>query len=163
MTYFIHDLADVQTKDIGEDTYIWQYVVVLPGAKIGRNNNICSHCFVENDVLIGNSVTVKNGVQIWDGIRIEDNVFIGSNVTFTNDPFPRSKEHPKKFKQTIVRKGASIGAAATILPGIEIGSNAMVGAGTVVTKSIPARAIAIGNPAEVVGFVDIENKKNEKK
>ncbi|CAM2827814.1 acyltransferase [Helicobacter burdigaliensis] len=134
----IHKLADVQSENIGSGTKIWQFCVVLPKAIIGENCNICSHCFIENDVKIGNNVTIKCGVQIWDGIEIEDDVFIGPNVTFCNDKYPRSKQYPKEFSKTIIKKGASIGANATILPGITIGENAMVGAGAIVTKNIPA-------------------------
>ena len=133
----IHSLADVQSKDIGKDTKIWQFCVVLPGAVIGKNCNICSHCFIENDVVIGNNVTVKNGVYLYDGIQIEDNVFIGPNVSFTNDKYPRSKQYPDNFAKIIIKKGASIGANATILPGITIGENAMIAAGAIVTKDVP--------------------------
>ena len=154
---FIHALSDVQSTDIGKDTRIWQYCVVLAGAKIGSNCNICSQVFIENDVIVGNDVTIKNGVQIWDGIRIEANVFIGPNVTFTNDKQPRSKQYPKKFLNTVVCNGASIGANASILPGITIGLGAMVGAGAVVTKSVPPHAIVVGNPAVIVGYVEAAN------
>lgn len=138
---FIHKLADVQSKNIGQDTKIWQFCVVLENAVIGKNCNICAHVLIENDVIIGNNVTVKSGVQLWDGIRIEDNVFIGPNVTFTNDLYPRSKKYPEKFLQTIVKKGASIGANSTILPGITIGENAMIAAGSIVTKDVPANTL----------------------
>lgn len=138
---FIHKLADVQSKNIGQDTKIWQFCVVLENAVIGKNCNICAHVLIENDVIVGNNVTVKSGVQLWDGIRIEDNVFIGPNVTFTNDLYPRSKKYPEKFLQTIVKKGASIGANATILPGITIGENAMIAAGSIVTKDVPANTL----------------------
>lgn len=138
---FIHKLADVQSKNIGQDTKIWQFCVVLENAVIGKNCNICAHVLIENDVIVGNNVTVKSGVQLWDGIRIEDNVFIGPNVTFTNDLYPRSKKYPEKFLQTIVKKGASIGANSTILPGITIGENAMIAAGSIVTKDVPANTL----------------------
>ena len=144
---FIHPLSDVQSENIGEDTKVWQFCVVLPKAVIGQNVNVCSHCLIENDVVIGNNVTVKSGVQIWDGITIEDDVFIGPNVTFTNDKTPRSKQYPDEFLKIRVCKGASIGANATILPGITIGEGAMVGAGAVVTKDVPAGATVYGNPA----------------
>lgn len=146
----IHPLADVQSKDIGEDTRIWQFCVVLEGAKIGKSCNINCNVFIENDVIIGNNVTIKPGVQIWDGIIIEDNVFIGPNVTFTNDLKPRSKQYPEKFLRTTVKKGASIGANATILPGITIGESAMIGAGSVVLKDVPANTTWIGNPAKQI-------------
>lgn len=132
----IHPLADVQSKNIGKNTNIWQFCVVLPNAVIGENCNICSHCFIENDVKIGNNVTIKCGVQVWDGITIEDNVFIGPNVTFTNDKYPKSKHYPQEFLGTLIKKGASIGANATILPGITIGENAIIGAGAVVSKDV---------------------------
>lgn len=138
---FIHPLSDVQSKNIGQDTKIWQFCVVLEKAVIGKNCNICAHVLIENDVIIGDNVTVKSGVQLWDGIRIEDNVFIGPNVTFTNDLYPRSKKYPEKFLQTIVKKGASIGANSTILPGITIGENAMIAAGSIVTKDVPANTL----------------------
>ena len=147
--YFIHPLSDVQSQHIGNGTKIWQYCVVLPQAKIGENCNICSHCFIENDVIIGHQVTVKNGVSLFDGITLEDNVFIGPNVTFTNDKTPRSKIYPATFPKTIIKARASIGGGAVILPGITIGEGAMIGAGAVVTKDIPAFAVAYGNPAKV--------------
>ena len=132
----IHPLSDVQSKNIGENTNIWQFCVVLPEAKIGDNCNICSHCFIENDVRIGNNVTVKCGVQIWDGMVIEDDVFIGPNVTFCNDRYPKSRNKDWKLEPVIIKKGASIGANATILPGVTIGENALIGAGAVVTKNV---------------------------
>lgn len=152
---FIHSTASVESKNIGSQTRIWQYVVVLPEAVIGSDCNICSHCFIENDVFIGDRVTIKSGVQIWDGIKLEDDVFIGPNVTFTNDKFPRSKQYPSAFAQTIVREGASVGGGATLLPGVTIGRFAMVGAGAVVTRSVPDYAIAVGSPARVVGVVGL--------
>ena len=146
----IHKLADVQSKHIGKDTNIWQFCVVLPNVIIGDNCNICANVFIENDVVIGNNVTVKCGVQLWDGVTVEDDVFIGPNVTFTNDLFPRSKQYPQKFEKTIIKKGASIGANSTILAGITIGENAMIGAGSVVTKDVPANTLWYGNPAKFV-------------
>lgn len=145
----VHLLADVQSKNIGEGTRIWQFCVVFAGAKIGVNCNICAQVLIENDVLIGDNVTVKSGVQLWDGVRIEDNVFIGPNATFSNDLFPRSKGAYQKL-QTVIKAGATIGANATILPGLTIGENAMVGAGSVVTKDVPANVVVIGNPARQV-------------
>lgn len=153
MNPYQHALADVQSGHIGPNTRIWQFVVVLPAARIGADCNICSHVLIENDVIIGDRVTVKSGVQLWDGLRIEDDVFIGPNVTFTNDPFPRSKQYPASFAVTTVKAGASIGGGATVLPGITIGSHAMVGAGAVVTKSVPDGAVVVGNPARIVRYI----------
>lgn len=132
----IHPLSDVQSKNIGENTNIWQFCVILKNAEIGANCNICSHVFIENDVKIGNNVTIKNGVQIWDGIEIEDNVFIGPNVTFCNDRYPKSGNKNFKLEKIIIKKGASIGANSTILPGVTIGENAMIAAGSIVTKNV---------------------------
>lgn len=154
MSQAIHKLADVQSTQIGTNTKIWQFTVVLSAAKIGNDCNICSHCFVENDVTIGDRVTVKNGVSLYDGVHIGNDVFIGPNVTFTNDKFPRSKQYPEAFLKTIVKEGASIGGGATILPGVTVGAYAMVAAGAVVTKSVPDCSIVMGNPARVVRLVD---------
>lgn len=150
----IHKLADVQTKHIGKDTNIWQFCVVLPDATIGENCNICANVFIENDVFVGNNVTIKCGVQLWNGVTLEDNVFVGPNVTFTNDLFPRSKVYPEKFLKTIIKNGASIGANSTILCGITIGENAMIGAGSVVTKDVPAGEVWYGNPARFIRKID---------
>jgi acetyltransferase-like isoleucine patch superfamily enzyme len=125
----------------------------LPGAVIGEDCNLCDHVFVENDVVVGDRVTVKCGVQLWDGVRLEDDVFVGPNATFMNDPFPRSKKYPLEFSKTVVQKGASIGANASILPGVTIGQNAMVGAGAVVTRNVPPNSIVVGNPARIVNYV----------
>jgi len=153
---YVHPLADVQTSRVGPGTKIWQFVVALPGSVIGSDCNICSHCFIENDVVMGDRVTVKNGVQLWDGLRVGDDVFIGPNVTFTNDKMPRSKKPPAEFLSTQVEAGASIGGGATILPGLKIGKGAMVGSGAVVTRSVPPNAIVVGNPARIVGYVDAQ-------
>jgi acetyltransferase-like isoleucine patch superfamily enzyme len=153
--FVIHPLSDVQSRHIGEGTRIWQFCVVLPNARIGADCNICSHVFIENDVVIGNRVTVKCGVQIWDGIHISDDVFIGPNVTFTNDPFPRSRKALAEYPVTTVGKGASIGANATILPGITIGPGAMVGAGAVVTRDVRENTIVKGNPAVISGNAEL--------
>jgi UDP-2-acetamido-3-amino-2,3-dideoxy-glucuronate N-acetyltransferase len=149
----IHPTSDVQAKQIGEGTRIWQFCVVLKDARIGKDCNICSHCFIENDVAIGDRVTVKCGVQIWDGITLEDDVFVGPNVTFTNDLNPRSRQHPQEFLRTVVKQGASIGANATILPGITIGFGAMIGAGAVVTRNVRNFAMVVGSPARHVGWI----------
>lgn len=140
----IHQLSDVQSKNIGEGTNIWQFVVVLPGAVIGKGCNICAQCFIENDVIVGDNVTVKCGVQLWDGVVLENNVFVGPNATFCNDKFPRSKNKEFNVLKTVVKEGASIGANATILPGVTIGKNAMIGAGAIVTKDVPDGAIVKG-------------------
>ena len=145
---FIHKTADVQSESIGDHTLIWQFAVVLPNAVIGRNCNINAHTLIENNVKIGDNVTVKCGVFLWENIIVENNVFIGPNVTFTNDKYPKSKVKPDFFLKTILREGCSIGANATILPGITIGKNSLVGAGSVVTKDVPANVKIIGNPAK---------------
>ncbi|MBO4640656.1 MAG: N-acetyltransferase [Treponema sp.] len=145
----IHPLSDCKAS-IPENTNIWQFCVIFPNARIGENCNICSNVLIENKVTVGNNVTVKSGVQLWDGITVEDNVFIGPNATFTNDLFPRSKNTNWKLKKTIIKKGASIGANATILCGITIGENAMIGAGSVVTKEVPSGELWVGNPAKFV-------------
>ncbi|WP_052597855.1 acyltransferase [Aureispira sp. CCB-QB1] len=149
----IHETALVQSNSLGDNTNVWQYVVVLPNAQIGANCNICSHCFIENDVRIGDNVTIKCGVQVWDGITIEDDVFVGPNVTFTNDLYPRSKQYSGEWAKTQIEKGASIGANATIIAGITIGKYAMVGAGSVLTKNIPAYTLWYGNPAIQKGYI----------
>jgi UDP-2-acetamido-3-amino-2,3-dideoxy-glucuronate N-acetyltransferase len=157
--YFIHPTSLVSTEKIGEKTKIWAFCNVLSGARIGDDCNINDHVFLENDVIVGNRVTIKCGVQLWDGIELEDDVFVGPNVTFSNDPFPRSKKHLKKYPKTLVKKGASIGSNATILPGIIIGLNSMVGAGAVVTKNVPPNAIVVGNPAKIKGYVNVKSIK----
>ena len=152
---FKHALSDVQSKNIGKETKIWQYSIVLERAKIGSNCNINAHCFIENDVVIGNNVTVKCGVYIWDGITIEDNVFIGHGVMFTNVLFPRATnaagelqtEEDWEVIPTRVKKGASIGSGAVILCGNTIGPDAFIGAGAVVTRDVPGGEIWAGNPA----------------
>jgi len=147
---FIHSLADVQSMSIGEDTRIWQFVVVMAGAKIGSMCNICSHCLIESDVVVGDRVTIKSGVQLWNGLHIGDDVFIGPNVTFTNDKYPKSGNRDFKLLSTRIESGASIGGGATLLPGISIGAKAIVGAGSVVTRDVPSGATVVGNPARIV-------------
>lgn len=146
----IHPSADVQSVNIGEGTVVWQFAVILPGAVIGKNCNINCHTFIENDVVVGNNVTVKAGVFLWDGLRVEDNVFIGPNATFVNDVYPRSKVYPDAFTKTIIKKGASIGANATIMGGITIGENAMIGAGAVLLHNVPDGTTWVGNPAREI-------------
>jgi UDP-2-acetamido-3-amino-2,3-dideoxy-glucuronate N-acetyltransferase len=150
----VHAQAICESKAVGEGTRIWAFAHVLSGAQIGADCNICDHVFIENDVKLGDRVTVKCGVQLWDGVELEDDVFVGPNVTFTNDSFPRSKQYPEKFAKTLVKRGASIGANATLLPGLTIGARAMIGAGAVVTKDVPPLAIVKGNPGRISGYVD---------
>ncbi len=151
---FFHPQALVETDRIGPGTRVWAFAHVLRGAAIGAECNVCDHVFIENDVVVGDRVTIKSGVQLWDGVRLEDDVFVGPNATFTNDPFPRSRQRPAKFPETWVRTGASIGANATVLSGLTIGRHAMVGAGAVVTRSVPPYAVVVGNPARIVRYVD---------
>jgi len=150
----IHLLSDVQSTSIGAGTKVWQFVVILPGAVIGNDCNICAHTFIENEVVLGHRVTVKSGVYLWDGLTIEDDVFIGPCVAFSNDKYPRSKVYPDAFAQTLVKRGASIGANATVLPGLVLGENCMVGAGAVVTRDVPDNAVVVGNPARIVRYID---------
>lgn len=149
----IHKLADCQAL-VPDSTNVWQFCVVLPKAQIGESCNICSHCFIENDAVIGSNVTIKCGVQVWDGITIEDDVFVGANVTFTNDRYPKSRNTDWKLEKTFVKKGASIGAGSTILCGITVGENAMIGAGSVVTHDVPAGELWVGNPARFVRKIE---------
>lgn len=148
--YLIHPLADVKSKYIGDNTQIWQFTVVLEKATIGSNCNINCHCFIENDVIIGNNVTVKSGVYLWDGLRIGNNVFIGPNVTFVNDKYPHSKQYPDEFLSTIIEDNVSIGAGTVILGGIKLCNGCMIGAGSVVTKSVNAQTLWYGNPAKLI-------------
>lgn len=156
MNYKIHPSSDVSTNEIGKNSSIWQFCIVLAGAKIGEGVNICSHCFIENEVKIGDNVTVKSGVQIWDGITIENDVFIGPNVAFTNDLYPRSKNPDWVEVKTLIKQNASIGANATILAGVEIGEFSMIGAGSVVTKNVPPYTLWFGNPATQKGYITKE-------
>lgn len=157
----IHPLADCQSNKIGDETRIWQFCVILPGAEIGRGCNICANVLIENDVKVGNHCTVKSGVQLWDGVTLEDNVCIGPNATFTNDRHPKSGNKNYVMERILVKKGASVGANATILPGVTIGENALVGAGSVVTKDVPANTIVTGNPATIKGLNMINNTEND--
>ena len=152
---FIHNLADVHASDIGVGTRIWQFVVVLAGARIGQSCNICSHCLIESDVVIGDRVTVKSGVQLWDGVRVANDVFIGPNVTFTNDKHPKSGNVNFKLLHTRIEAGASIGGGATLLPGVLIGAGATVGAGAVVTKNVLPGTTVVGNPARVINAISV--------
>jgi len=146
----IHPLSDVQTKNIGEGSVIWQYAIILQNAVIGNNCNVNCHTFIENDVIIGDNCTIKSGVYLWDGITIKNNVFIGPNVTFTNDKYPKSKHYPREYQKTLILENVSIGAGSIILGGITIGEGALIGAGSVVTKNIPPNELWLGNPAKFV-------------
>jgi acetyltransferase-like isoleucine patch superfamily enzyme/dTDP-4-dehydrorhamnose 3,5-epimerase-like enzyme len=154
VSFFVHPQAICESPTIGVGTRVWAFSHILPGARLGKDCNICDHTFIENDVVLGDRVTVKSGVHLWDGLRVEDDVFIGPNATFANDRFPRSKRRPRTFLVTTLRAGASIGANATILPGITVGRHAMVGAGAVVIESVPPHSIVAGNPARIVGHCD---------
>ncbi|MCO4857054.1 WxcM-like domain-containing protein [Herbaspirillum sp. WGmk3] len=154
MSFYVHPNALCESAQIGENTRIWAFAHILPQAVIGSDCNICDGVFVENDVVVGDRVTIKCGVQLWDGVHLENDVFVGPNVTFTNDLRPRSKQYPASFEKTLVCEGASIGANATILPGLVIGRSAMIGAGAVVTQSVPPYAIVVGNPARITGYAN---------
>lgn len=151
---FIHELSNVKSNKIGKNTRVWQYSVILQGAQIGDDCNICAHTLIEGDVILGDRVTIKSGVYLWDGLRVEDDVFIGPCVSFANDLYPKSKVYPDSFLTTVIKKGASIGANATILPGITLGENCLVGAGSVVTKDVPLNAVVAGNPAKILRYID---------
>ncbi len=151
---YVHPQGICESETVGPGTRVWAFAHVLAGARIGADCNICDHAFVENDVVIGDRVTIKSGVQVWDGLRLGDDVFVGPNVTFTNDRFPRSKQYPESFEVTVIGPGASLGGGSVILPGVRVGRRAMVGAGAVVTRDVPANAVVVGNPARIVGYVD---------
>lgn len=157
--YFVHPQGLCESQQLGRGTKVWAFAHILPGAIIGSDCNICDGVFIENKVTIGDRVTIKCGVQVWDGVTLENDVFVGPNATFTNDLFPRSKVHLRDYPQTRVCAGASIGANATILPGVTIGRNAMIGAGSVVTRSVPPNAIVVGNPARITGYVEAGTEK----
>jgi UDP-2-acetamido-3-amino-2,3-dideoxy-glucuronate N-acetyltransferase len=160
--YFVHEQGICETTAVGTGTRVWAFSHVLPGARLGAEVNVNDHVFIENDVVVGDRVTIKCGVQLWDGVRLGDDVFVGPNVTFTNDRFPRSKAYPETFAQTVVQSGASLGANSTILPGVTIGRNAMIGAGAVVTKDVPPNAIVVGNPGRIVGYAGAEAESQAK-
>jgi acetyltransferase-like isoleucine patch superfamily enzyme/dTDP-4-dehydrorhamnose 3,5-epimerase-like enzyme len=155
---YLHPHALCESVTVGEGTRVWAFAHVLPRARVGRDCNICDHVFIENDVIVGDRVTVKSGVQLWDGLRVADDAFIGPNATFSNDKYPRSKHYQAQVLQTWIDRGASIGGGAAILPGLRIGARAMVGAGSVVTQDVPAKAVVFGNPARIVGYVDVTRK-----
>lgn len=146
--FFVHPNALVESDDIGIKTRIWAFAHVLKNVKIGEDCNLCDYVFVESGVKIGNRVTIKNGISLWEGLEIEDDVFLGPNAAFTNDMFPRSKRHTGGYLNTLLKQGASVGANATILCGITLGRYCLIGAGSVVTKSVPDFALVTGNPAK---------------
>jgi len=157
--FFAHPTSLIESgATVGPGTRVWAFTHLLPGARVGSDCNLCDHVFVENDVIVGDRVTVKSGVQLWNGVTLEDDVFVGPNATFVNDPFPRSRDYPPEFARTTIKRGASIGANATILAGIEVGQGAMVGAGAVVTANVPPHAIVTGNPARITGYVSVQQK-----
>lgn len=149
---FVHEKGICESLHIGKGTRVWAFAHVLPGARIGKDCNVCDHVFIENDVIVGDEVTLKCGVQLWDGVRLGDRVFIGPNATFTNDLVPRSKRYPEHFLTTVLEDDVSVGANATILPGITIGRGAMIGAGAVITRNVPPFATVVGNPGRIIGY-----------
>lgn len=155
----IHKLADVKSHNIGSNTNIWQYAIVLEGACIGKNCNINCHTFIENKVKMGDNVTIKSGVYLWDGITIENNVFVGPNVTFINDKYPRSKQYLDEYDETYIETGASIGAGTIVMGGVHIGRYALIAAGSLVTKNVPPYAMVKGAPAKICGYVDESGNK----
>jgi UDP-2-acetamido-3-amino-2,3-dideoxy-glucuronate N-acetyltransferase len=158
---FVHAQALCETDKVGRGTRIWAFAHLLAGARIGADCNICDGVFIEGEAIVGDRVTVKCGVQLWNGVELEDDVFVGPNATFTNDRFPRSRAWLDEHPRTVVRSHASIGANATLLPGIEIGRGAMVGAGAVVTRSVPPNAVVTGNPARIKGYVQTSRRQGD--
>ncbi|MDX9863662.1 MAG: DapH/DapD/GlmU-related protein [Anaerolineaceae bacterium] len=159
---YIHPTALVETDTIGDDTMIWAFTHIMKNVPIGSNCNIGDNCFIETGAVVGDNVTIKNGNMLFEGITLEDGVFVGPHVFFTNDRFPRSARLPEAkmryvnhdwFAPTTIKYGATLGAAAVVLPGIIVGKFAMVGAGAIVTKHIPPHALVIGSPARQIGWV----------
>ncbi|HVE75765.1 MAG TPA: acyltransferase [Actinomycetota bacterium] len=152
---FVHPLGLCESEDVGSGTRIWAFAHVMAGATVGVDCNVCDHAFVESGAVVGNRVTVKNAVLVWDKVVIEDDVFLGPGCIFTNDLDPRAalKKTPDRFLPTTVRHGATIGANATIVCGIAIGSHAMVGAGAVVTNDVPNHALVAGSPARRIAWI----------
>ena len=156
---FVHSQGIVEAgATIGPRSKVWAFAHVLAGAVVGSDCNVCDHVLIEDGVRVGDRVTIKSGVQLWRGVILEDDVFVGPNATFTNDLFPRSKDHLDSHPRTLVRHGASVGANATILAGTTIGAGAMVGAAAVVTRDVPPNAIVTGNPARITGYVATQVK-----
>ncbi len=150
--FFKHELALVESDDVGEGTRVWCWSHVMRGARIGKNCNIGEHCFIETNVVLGDGVTVKNGVAVWDGVTAEDDVFLGPNAVLTNDMRPRSRSSDFTPSKTLLKKGCSIGANATVLCGVTVGQYALVGAGSVVTRDVPDYAVVFGNPGRMQDF-----------
>jgi UDP-2-acetamido-3-amino-2,3-dideoxy-glucuronate N-acetyltransferase len=152
---FVHERALCESDAIGARTRVWAFAHVMKGAVIGTDCNVGDHAFVESGARLGNHVTVKNCVLVWDKVTVEDEVFLGPNMVFTNDMNPRVafKKSADSFLPTLVRRGASIGANATIVCGVTIGTNAFVGAGSVVIRDVPAHAMVVGNPARRIGWM----------
>ncbi|MHB8217435.1 MAG: acyltransferase [Candidatus Sulfotelmatobacter sp.] len=150
--FFVHPQAIVETRDIGTGTRVWAFSHVMKDVRLGANCNVGEHCYLEAGVVIGDDVVIKNGVALWEGVVVENRAFLGPNCVFTNDLFPRSKVFNERIR-TSVREGASIGANATILCGIEIGRYSLIGAGSVVTRNVPDFALVTGNPARLRGYV----------
>ena len=152
---FIHPAALCESDSIGAGTRIWAFAHVMRGATVGRDCNICDHAFVETGVVLGDRVTVKNGVLLFEKVTIEDDVFLGPHAVFTNDLRPRVEVRTprEEWLPTLVKRGASIGANATIICGTTIGEYALIGAGSVVTRDVPAHALMAGNPAQRIGWV----------
>ena len=152
---FVHERGLCESEQVGAGTRVWAFAHVMPEAVVGEGCNICDGAFIESGAVVGNRVTVKNNVLVWDQVTIEDDVFLGPNAVFTNDMNPRAafKKPPSEFLPTVVRRGASIGANATIVCGVEIGANAFVGAGAVVARDVPAHALVVGNPARRIAWM----------
>jgi UDP-2-acetamido-3-amino-2,3-dideoxy-glucuronate N-acetyltransferase len=151
--FFKHPLALVESDVVGSGTRVWAWAHVMKGARVGADCNIGEHCFIESGAVLGDRVTVKNGVAVWDGVVAEDDVFLGPNAALTNDLRPRSKVVHERPASTLLKRGASIGANATLLCGITVGEYAMIGAGAVVTKDVPSHGLVVGNPARLTGYV----------
>jgi UDP-2-acetamido-3-amino-2,3-dideoxy-glucuronate N-acetyltransferase len=152
---FVHPNGLCESDQVGEGTRVWAFAHVMPGAVLGKGCNVCDGAFVESGAVVGDRVTIKNNVLLWDGVTVEDDVFLGPNAVFTNDMNPRAafKKSPNDFLPTLVRRGASIGANATIVCGTTIGEGAFVGAGSVVAGDVPAYALVVGNPARRIGWM----------
>jgi len=151
---FVHERALCESDEVGPRTRVWAFAHVMKGARVGSDCNVCDHAFVEAGAIVGNRVTIKNCVLIWDRVTIEDEVFLGPNMVFTNDMRPRVafRSDPSTFLPTLVQRGASIGANATIVCGVTVGEQAFVGAGSVVIRDVPAHALVVGNPARRIAW-----------